>query len=407
MSKVARIALLVVALLSMSLTFASAPRANAQAKKIVMYGASSGKTETDSLTAIVGTWNSANPDNQVDLQFVVDYDTSLAKALASNSAPDIFYVDSFKFLDLVAAGAIAPIGDKLTNTADLIPALKDVFTTDGKFYCPPKDYSTLALQVNTDMLAAAGVKPPTTWDELLAATKKLSTDKVAGLIVPTDPARWLAFLYQAGGSVTNADNTKITINSPEALQALKYYKSLYDAGAKLAADVGAGWPGEAFEKGQAAMVFEGNWILGDIKDKAPNLKYQSVELPAGPKGKASMVFTVCYGISAKSANLEGATKFLDYLVGPEAMTKFTTDLGVLPSRNSVRDAYLKVFPERAVYITAAEYAHRWGFVPGFNAVTDKISEQIGSVFKGDQTPEDALKEIEKVGNEVLAKAAKK
>jgi multiple sugar transport system substrate-binding protein len=398
--------LVVFAALLVSVTGISRTRA-ADPVKIVLYGASSGDAETKSLKAIVDKWNTDNKDIQVDLQFVVDYDVTLAKALASNTPPDIFYVDSFKFLDLVNAGAIAPVGDKLTNVADFIPAMKDVFTTGGKFYCPPKDFSTLALQVNTDMLAAAGVKPPTTWDELLAATKKLSTTDVAGLIVPTDPARWLAMLYQAGGSVTSDDFSKMTINSPEALTALKFYKSLYDAGARQAADVGAGWPGEAFAKGKAAMVFEGNWILGFLKDQAPTLKYQSVELPAGPKGKATMVFTVCYGVSAKSAHPDETVKFLDYLVGPDAMTKFTTDLGVLPSRMSVRDAYLKAYPANEVYLTAANYAKRWGFVPGFSAVTDKISEQIGAVFKGDQTPEDALKEIEKVGTEVLAKAAKK
>jgi ABC-type glycerol-3-phosphate transport system substrate-binding protein len=89
------------------------------------------------------------------------------------------------------------------------------------------------------------------------------------------------------------------------------------------------------------------------------------------------------------------------------MKKFTTELGVLPSRKSIQADYLKAFPDREVYLKAAEYAKRWGFTPGFNAVTDKLSEQIGLVLKGDQTPEDALKEVEKVGTEVLAKNAKK
>lgn len=405
MSKAFRIAVLV--LVAVAFTLSANPSVKAQASKIVMYGASSGDAETKSLKAIVDKWNADNKDTQVDLQFVVDYDVSLAKALSSNNPPDIFYVDSFRFLDLVQAGALAPVGDKLTGLDDFIPAMKDVFTTGGKFYCPPKDFSTLALQVNTDMLAAAGVKPPTTWAELLDATKKLTTKDVAGFIVPTDPARWLAMLYQAGGSVTDDTFSKMTINSPEALAALKFYKQLYDAGARQAADVGAGWPGEALSKGKAAMTFEGNWILGFMKEQAPNLKFQSVELPAGPKGKATMVFTVCYGVSAKSKNVDGTIKFLDYLVGKEAMAKFATDLGVLPSRKSIQADYLKAFPDREVYLKSAEYAKRWGFVPGFNAVTDKLSEQIGLVFKGDQTPEDALKEVEKVGNEVLAKNAKK
>jgi multiple sugar transport system substrate-binding protein len=407
MRKGFRSLLLSVAVLALALTAFATPRANAQASKIVMYGASSGDAETKSLQAIVKAWNDKNADMQVDLQFVPDYDVSLAKALGSNTPPDIFYVDSFRFLDLVNAGAIAAVGDKLTKVDDFIPALKNVFSTGGKFYCPPKDYSTLALQVNTEMLEKAGVKPPTTWAELLAAVKKLSTKDVPGLIVPTDPARWLAMLYQAGGSVTNDDYTKMTINSKEALEALKFYKDLYDAGARQAADVGAGWPGEALSKGKTAMTFEGNWIVGFMKDQAPNLKYQTVELPAGPKGKATMVFTVCYGVSAKSKNMDATVKFLDYLVGAEAMGKFTTDLGVLPSRMSLKDGWVKTYPNLSVYVDAASYAKRWGFVPGFNAVTDKIAEQIGMVFKGDQTPEDALKEIEKVGTEVLNKAQKK
>jgi len=241
MSKAFRIGVLFVVLtaLALSMSVSSAVKAQTPAK-IVLYGASSGDAETKSLKAIVDKWNTDNKDVQVDLQFVVDYDVTLAKALSSNTPPDIFYVDSFRFLDLVQAGALAPVGDKLSNLDDFIPAMKDVFTTDSKFYCPPKDFSTLALQVNTDMLAAAGVKPPTTWAELLDATKKLTTKDVAGLIVPTDPARWLAMLYQAGGSVTDAGFTKMTINSPEGLEALKFYKQLYDAGARQAPDVGAG-----------------------------------------------------------------------------------------------------------------------------------------------------------------------
>lgn len=383
---------------------APAARAAADTVNLTLEGASSGPAETARLQQIVDTWNKAHADIQVKLSLVPDYDTTLAKELASGTPPDVFYVDSFKFLDLVKAGALLPVGDKLTNVDDFYPALRDVFTANGKFYCPPKDFSTLALQVNTDMLAKAGVKVPTTWDELAAAAKTLTTKDVSGFVTPTDPARFYAFLYAAGGSVTNADLTKMTINSPEGLKALKFYTDLYANGyAKQASELGgAGWPGEAFEKGKAAMIFEGNWLLGDMKEKAPNTKFQSVELPAGPGGKATMVFTVCYGVAAQGKNPDAAVKFLDYLVGPEAMKSFT-DLGFLPSRKSLSDQWIKQFPDYQVYLKAADYAHRWGFGPGFSAVNDKISEQIGLIFAGSQTPEEALKVIEKVGNEVLAK----
>ena len=31
------------------------------------------------------------------------------------------------------------------------------FTYDGKFYCAPKDFSTLALEINTDLWTKAGL----------------------------------------------------------------------------------------------------------------------------------------------------------------------------------------------------------------------------------------------------------
>jgi len=376
----------------------------AQTTNLIVEGFTSGDTETNSLQGIVDTWNKAHADTQVKLNFVPDYDTTLAKDLASGNPPDVLYVDSSKLLDLVQAGALAPVGDKMDNVKDFYPSLVDVFSANGKFYCPPKDFSTLALEVNSDMLAKANVKPPTTWDELAAAAKALTTSTVAGLITPADPARWFAFLYQAGGSVTDANFSKMTVNSPEGVKALQFYSDLYTNGyAKTPADVSAGWPGEAFEKGKAAMVFEGNWIIGDIKKNAPKLKFQTVELPAGPKGKATMVFSVCYGVAAKGKNVDAATKFVNYLTGAEAMQKFTSDVGVMPARQSLRDAWLKQYPDLQAFLNGTTYAHRWGFTPGFTAVTDETNKQIQLVFGGSVTPGDALKDVENVGNQVLAK----
>ena len=378
----------------------------AQAAPLIVDGGSSGQAETDSLNAIVAGWNKLHPDTPA--KFVADPDvtTTINKGLASGNPPDVFYVDSSIFLNLVASNALAPIGDKIDNPDDFIPALRDVFTANGKFYCPPKDFSTLALQVNTDMMTAAGIKaPPTTWDELAADAKTLTTSSVAGFMTPNDPARWLAWLYQAGGTLTDPNFTKMTVNSPEGLAALKYWTDLYINGyAKKASDVGAGWPGEAFEKGKVAMIAEGNWVLGDIAKNAPNLKYTSVPLPVGPTGKpASMVFTVCYGVAAVGKNVAAATQLVNYLVSKDSMTKFTNDVGVMPARQSLRDSWLATHKDLQVYLDAAAYAHRWGFGPGFQPVLDDLTKQIDLVFQQQETPQDALAEVEKTGNGILAK----
>src|SRR5215510_1245956 len=81
------------------------PRASAQgAVKLLMWGGSSGQTETDALNAIVAKFNAANPNIQAEFVPQSNLETSLNKALAAGNPPDVFYVDSSNFLNLVQSG---------------------------------------------------------------------------------------------------------------------------------------------------------------------------------------------------------------------------------------------------------------------------------------------------------------
>jgi ABC-type glycerol-3-phosphate transport system substrate-binding protein len=69
---------------------------------------------------------------------------------------------------------------------DFYPSLREAFTYDGTFYCPPKDFSTLALQYNIDMFDAAGLDHPDedwTWEDLEEAAAALTNadDGVYGM----------------------------------------------------------------------------------------------------------------------------------------------------------------------------------------------------------------------------------
>ncbi len=407
MNKLIRCFTLFVVLALSIATFATTTRVSA-ATALTLEGWSSSEQENKLLQQIIDTFNKNNPDIQVTLKQVPDYDTTLAKDLAGGTPPDVFYVDEFRFLDLINAGALMSVGDKLQNTDDFYPSLKNAFTFNGQLYCPPKDFSTLALFVNSDMLAKANLKPPTTWDELQAAAKTLTSGGVAGIVLPNDLARFIAFLYQAGGSMTDDSYSKMTINSPEGLAAMKFYTGLYTSGyAKTPQDLGAGWAGEAFSKQKAAMAVEGNWLVPTMKSDAPNVKYQVVELPAGPKGKATMAFTVCYAMPASGKNSDAALKLVSYLTGADGMQAWT-DLGLaMPTRKSLQDHWLQKFPDLKPFLTGADYAHKWQFVPGFQAVLDKTNNDLLAVMTGQMTAEDALKEIESIGNEVLSKSPMK
>jgi len=372
-----------------------------------LMGWASSDAENTRLQAIVDEWNTNNPDIQVQLNLVPDYDTKLQTSLAGGSPPDIFYIDSFRLPDLVAANALTPIGDQLTEADDFYASMRNAFTVDDVFYCPPKDFSTLALEYNKDLFDAAGVAYPTadwTWDDLRAAAEQL-TDPDAGVVgfaINPDFARWIAVLYQAGGSVTNDDFTEMTINSPEALAAMEFFVGLVTDGfAAQASDLDSGWPGEAFGKAKAAMTMEGNWIISYLKDQFPELNYGVVELPAGPAGKATMAFTVCYGVPAGGANTEAAIKVIDFLTGPDGM-KMWSDLGLaMPTRASLRAGWLEQYPDLEPFLNGAEYAHKWQFRPGFQDVLDTINAGLQEAFVGNKTPQQVLEETQQVGEQIV------
>ena len=374
-----------------------------------LMGWSSSDAENSRLQQVVDGFNQANPDIQVTLNLVPEYDTRLQTSIAGGSPPDVFYVDSFRLHDLVQAGALAPIGDQLTDPDDFYESLRAAFTVDGTFYCPPKDFSTLALEYNTDLFDAAGVAYPTndwTWDDLRAAAEQLTNADtgVYGLVLPPDFARAIAFIYQAGGSVVSEDGTQMTINSPEALEAMNFYIGLVQDG--LAAnfpDLDSGWPGEAFGKGRAAMTIEGNWIVPFLADQFPDVNYGVVELPAGPAGEATMAFTVCYAVPAAGQNQAAAIRVVDYLTGPEGM-KAWTDLGLaMPTRASLREDWLAQFAALEPFLNGADYAHPWQFQAGFQDVLDTINSDLQGAFTGGATAEDILANAESVGNEVLSR----
>lgn len=363
--------------------------------------------ENARLQALIDGFNSANPNLGATLNLTPDYTVKRTSALASESPPALFALNAFDLPDLVQAGALAPAGDRLTGADDFYPVLRNAFTLDGHFYCPPKEFSTLALIYNKTLFDAAEIAHPTdawTWDDLRSAATALTNPeaRVAGLALNPDFSRWLAFVYAAGGSVTDPGFTRMTINSPEAQAAFAFLTELVTEGVILqAADLESRWPGEAFGKGKAAMTVEGNWIAPYLAAQFPTLNAGYAELPTGAAGKATIAFSVCYGVPANYQEPEKALRILDYLTAPTSLQAWS-DLGfALPPRQSLRDPWLQQFPERAAFLRGVDYAQPWQFPPGFQPVLDSLNTGLHQVYLGIRLPADVLAEAETIGNVIL------
>lgn len=306
------------------------------------------------------------PNIDVQIETIVgDYMQKLQTELASNTAPDIFYLDSMPAPQLMSSGVLEPLDDYIkkynVDVNDFEPALLSAFQWDGKTYGLPKDFNTLALFYNKDMFKAAGInEPPKTWEELRDVAKKLTKDGVKGLVLSADLARFDAFINQNGGSVYQ--DGKVTLNLPENAQALDFYVSLItkDKVADTPQNMGEGWNGDAFAAKKAAMAIEGGWMIPFLKEKAPDLNYGIAELPAG-KQKSTMAFTVAYVMNKNSKHKDEAFKLIEFLTGKEGQ-QFVVDSGLaLPSRKSMQEGFKEKYPERAAFVDGASYAVPWQF----------------------------------------------
>lgn len=409
MKKGGIVLVLLIALLLMNSVGVNNKVTRAQDVTLTLMGWSSSPAENDALQAMVDAFEEANSGITVDLQLVPEYDTTLQAAFVSEAPPNVFYVDSSRLPDFVDAGVIAPAEDNIENPEGIYPSLLDVFTIDGTLYCPAKDFSTLALQYNRDMFDAANLAYPTadwTWDDLRAAAEALTTDDVVGLVVPPELPRLLPFLYQAGATVLSEDQTEVTLTSEEANVAMEFVLGMIEDGiAAVPGDVDAGWGGEALGKGTVAMAMEGNWVIQAMLDSYPDINWGVEELPAGPAGKATMAFTVCYGVAADNDHPAESWALVNFLTGEEgALMVAESGFGVMPARPSAADAWLATRGEEyAAFVTGAEYAHRWQFPIGFGEFIDAFNSAFVEAADGNLTAEEVLEDASEVADEVLSR----
>ncbi|HEX2913374.1 MAG TPA: sugar ABC transporter substrate-binding protein [Chloroflexia bacterium] len=241
------------------------------------------------------------------------------------------------------------------NWNDFQEATRNTVTFDNKVYGVPIVTEREIVYYRKDLFEQAGLKAPTTMDELMAAAKKLTDPSKGqyGIVMrgQRSPAvtQFSSFLYSYGG--TWIKDGKSAIGSPEALQAYKTYGDLlrqYGPQGTL----NMSWPQAVaiFQQGKAAMWIDADSLYTNVLDKTKSTVADKVgyaQFPAGPAGsKPYNITSWALGMNAASSNKEAAWKFIQWATSKDMVMQLQQ--GGLPgARTSVWDdpAGLKGFPE--------------------------------------------------------------
>ena len=176
-----------------------------------------------------------NIDLVVDVVSWNDIYTVVNTRIANGEAPDLLNIDGFA--DYQADGLLLPASEWVSEEtyAKFFPSFLDQSVVDGVVWAVPDLASARALYYNADILAAAGVEVPTTWDELKAACEAIKAYDASiypwGVDMTTDEGQ-ACFAYYAwnnGGDFTDANGNWV-LNSAENAEAVEFIVSLVKEG---------------------------------------------------------------------------------------------------------------------------------------------------------------------------------
>ncbi|MFF2777312.1 ABC transporter substrate-binding protein [Streptomyces sp. NPDC058052] len=279
-------------------------------------------------------------------------------ATTSGQGPDVLNIGNTWSASLQATGALLPWDAK--NFEAIGGKDRFVDSALGSTGAPGQDPAAVplysmayALYYNKQMFKDAGIaKPPTTWDEVAAAGKKLSKDGkwgigVEGSNLSNNIHQVFVLGKQHGADFFTADG-KPDFTSDGAVAAVKQYVDLM-AAEKIVA------PGNAeYAQNQSLSDFAKD-KTGMVLWQTPSQTFASqgmsedewgvvpAPVPSGKPGPGtatnSMVAGINMAVFKNTKNLDGALKFVKYMTSDEEQIALNKTYGsVPPVKNAQKDA---------------------------------------------------------------------
>nr|WP_325257455.1 extracellular solute-binding protein [uncultured Oscillibacter sp.] len=303
--------------------------------------------EDINLTVEVVSWN--------DIYTVVN------TRISGNAAPDILNIDVFA--DYQADDLLLPAEDYVSaeTYAKMYPAFLEQSVVDGTVWAVPDLASARAMYYNVDILEAAGVEVPTTWDELKAACEKIKAYDSSiypwGIDMTTDEgqAAFAYYIWNNGGDFTDADGNW-TLNSAENVEAIEYAIDLVNSGYTNTdpANETRYTLQDLFGAGKLAMMIGPNSIPTYIAEGGSTINYAFAAIPTNG-GNASVSAGVmdrfmCFDNGHSPEKLEAIKTFFDYFYEDARYSDWVLMEGFLPATSAGGEIVASSDPSMAPWV---------------------------------------------------------
>lgn len=373
-------------------------------------------SEADVIKGMVDEYNAAQDKVYIEYSTVnqSDYTTTLVStAYANGECPDILWIEPSTFKKFSEAGILADLSgyytDELKNDL-LASCLNEATGEDGKIYTLPFECETLGLFYDADAMQEAGLEPPTTWDELEAAAKELTTDDRYGIVLPVEKTpytmfNWWPFMWMNKAEVFDADG-QVIVSSDEMAEVLDFWGSFYQNGYCPSSLQDGPWSIDNIANGVAAMQIGGTYMINAAEEYNQNGYNISVVPLPSPDGETYITAAggQMMGVCSQSKNIDAAADFIFWCFGSDDITRAsrwcTEAKFAYPARQSVIEANQEIYGEGLKKIFTDFYETAVPEPKYSSEVMDVLEDMLQQVMFGNvdgrTAAEDAQKRIEDI-----------
>ncbi|MEW2624486.1 sugar ABC transporter substrate-binding protein [Streptomyces sp. NPDC048106] len=213
--------------------------------------------------------------------------TKSLRMASSKSLPDIIQFDGSEMPTFAETGGLLDLRKLGVDTTDVPQGIVDYGSYHGTYYGAARTVNTLALFYNKDILKKAGLKVPTTWDEMRRTAKQLTRGHQYGIALSAGGAedgvyQFTPFMWSNGGDETDLAGRPV-------VEALDYWKALLSDGSLSKSTIN--WTqadvNDQFMAGNAAMMINGPWQVETLNTKK-SLHWGIARIPVPKTGDKSV-----------------------------------------------------------------------------------------------------------------------